>query len=266
MVTPTSTYANVGVDHEAGVATVTLNRPDAMNALNMDLKSDLAGVVAELADDPAVRCVVFTGAGQAFSAGGDIGEMALNDSPARSRARLQVLLRDVFIPLAEMEKPTIAAVNGHAHGAGLSLALACDQILASDTAVMSCAFSKLGLLPDCGALYFLPRRLPSSLVKELIFTGRRFTSAEALEMHLINRVIPAAHLVDAARELALELASGPTVALGLAKRMLEQSLQSSLHEMSSMEALGQAVLYTTADHLTAREAFSRKSTPAFLGR
>ena len=141
-------YENLLVARHVGVATVTLNRPDSMNALNMGLKGELAQVVAELADDADVRCVVFTGAGRAFSAGGDISEMELNGSPVRSRSRLTVLLRDVVIPLAEMEKPTVAAINGHAHGAGLSLALACDLIVAADTAQLSCAFSKLGLLPD----------------------------------------------------------------------------------------------------------------------
>lgn len=266
MVVGKGIYANLDIVHDSGVATVTLNRPNAMNALNMDLKLDLANVIGDLADDSSVRCVVFTGAGRSFSAGGDIGEMELNDNPVHSRSRLQVLLRDVFIPLAEMEKPTIAAVNGHAHGAGLSLALACDLILAADDAVMSCAFSKLGLLPDCGALYFLPRRLPISMAKDLIFTGRRFTAKEALEMHLINRVVPAGELLENAQSLGRELASGPTVALGLAKRMLDQSLQSTLHEMSALEALSQAVLYTTSDHLAAREAFSSKSKPTFLGR
>jgi 2-(1,2-epoxy-1,2-dihydrophenyl)acetyl-CoA isomerase len=259
-------YDNLLVERRAGVATVTLNRADAMNALNMGVKSDLARVVAELAGDPEVRCVVFTGTGRAFSAGGDISEMALNDQPVRSRSRLQTLLRDVFIPLAEMEKPTIAAVNGHAHGAGLSLALACDLIVAADTAVMSCAFAKLGLLPDCGSLYFLPRRLPMSVAKDLVFTGRRFTAAEALEMNLVNRVVPAEDLAETVGQLADELASAATVALGLAKRMLDQSLQSTLEEMASLEALGQAVLYTTEDHLAAREAFSRKAQPVFHGR
>lgn len=264
MMTPA--YENVVVTRDAGVATVTLNRPDAMNALNMGLKRDLAQVVRELADDGDVRCVVFTGAGRAFSAGGDIGEMELNDTPVRSRSRLQVLLRDVFISIAEMEKPTVAAVNGHAHGAGLSLALACDLIVAADTATMSCAFSKLGLLPDCGALYFLPRRLPMSVAKELVFTGRRFSAADALEMGLVNRVVPAGELPDAVRELASGLAAAPTVALGLAKRLLDQSLQSTLPEMAQLEAFGQAVLYTTSDHLAARAAFSRKTTPTFTGR
>ncbi|MHB2029141.1 MAG: enoyl-CoA hydratase/isomerase family protein, partial [Acidimicrobiales bacterium] len=184
-----TTYENLSIDINQGVATITLNRPSAMNALNMSLKGDLAHVIGSLKDDPAIRCVVLTGAGKAFCAGGDIVEMDLNVNPVRSRSRLQILLRDIFIPLAEIEKPTIAAVNGHAFGAGLSLALACDLIISSDKSVFSCAFTKLGLLPDCGALYFLPRRISMTLAKELIYTGRRFSSHEALTMNLINQVV-----------------------------------------------------------------------------
>jgi len=255
----------VRVGREAGVATLTLARPDARNALNMDLKRDLAAAVRAVADDAEVRCVVLTGEGQAFSAGGDIGEMALNDTPARSRSRLQVLLRDVVVPLAEMEKPTIAAVNGHAHGAGLSLALACDLVVASSTAVMSCAFSRLGLLPDCGALYFLPRRVPLAVAKELVFTGRRFSAAEAREMGVVDRVVDDAELAPTVATMAAELAAAPTVALGLAKRLLDQSLHSTLAEMAVLEAMGQSILYSTRDHLAARQAFADRTTAQFLG-
>ncbi|GAC1608905.1 MAG: enoyl-CoA hydratase [Mycobacteriales bacterium] len=258
-------HGHLLVQRDSGVATVTLNRPDARNALNMDLKRSLADTFAALADDPAVRCVVVTGAGAAFCAGGDVVEMELNDTPTHSRARLQLLLRDVFQPLAEMEKPTVAAVNGHAHGAGLSLALACDLIVAADTAVMSCAFMRIGLLPDCGALYFLPRRLPVSLVKDLVLTGRTFSAEEALEMRLINRVVPAGELRAEAQRLATQLAAGPTVALGLAKRLLDQSLHSTWSQMATLEALGQAVCYSTNDHLAARAAFAERSRPTFLG-
>ena len=258
-------YAHLLVQRDSGVATLTLNRPEARNALNMALKRSLADAFADLADDPAVRCVVITGSGGAFSAGGDVVEMERNDTPTHSRARLQVLLRDVFQPLAEMEKPTVAAVNGHAHGAGLSLALACDLIVAADTAVMSCAFSRMGLLPDCGALYFLPRRLPISLAKDLVLTGRTFSAEEALAMQLINRVVPADEVVGAAHDLAWQLATGPTVALGLAKRLLDQSVHSTWSEMATLEALGQAVCYSTADHLAARAAFAQRSRPEFLG-
>jgi 2-(1,2-epoxy-1,2-dihydrophenyl)acetyl-CoA isomerase len=260
-----SRFSVLSLVREDGVATITLQRPDALNALNMSLKSELATAVRELSNDADVRCVVITGEGKAFCAGGDIGEMTMNDTPVHSRSRLHVLLRDIFIPLAELEKPTIASVNGYAFGAGLSLAMACDLIIASDTATMSCAFTTMGLLPDCGSLYFLPRRLPMNVAKELIFTGRRFGAAEAQSMGLVNQVVPLADLGATTRAKAVELAAGPTVAFGIAKRLLDQSHETSLHEMSQLEEFGQAILFSTDDHLAARAAFINKSKTAFRG-
>lgn len=261
-----SIYTDLLVTHSESVATLTLNRVEAMNALNMNLKEELASALNDISRDSEVRAVVITGNGKAFSAGGDISEMGLNTSPAVSRSRLQKLLADVFIPLYNMEKPTIAAVNGHAHGAGLSLALACDMIIASENASMSCAFSKLGLLPDCGAMYFLPRRVSINVAKELIFTGRRFTAQEALTMGLINRVVSAENLSTSVHELATALASGATVAFGIAKSIINKSLESSLEEIADLETHGQALLYTTQDHMAARTAFAEKSSPIFLGK
>jgi 2-(1,2-epoxy-1,2-dihydrophenyl)acetyl-CoA isomerase len=249
-----------------GVATVTLNRPEAMNALNMQMKEELAEAIGALGADPAVRCVVITGSGKAFCAGGDINEMELNDSPRRSRERLATLLRSLIIPLAQLEKPTIAAINGHAHGAGLSLALACDLMIAGAGAKLSCAFSRMGLLPDCGALYFLPRRVSLQYAKELVYTGRQVLADEALRMSLVSQVVPDAELATAVASLARQLAHGPTVALGLSKRLLDQSLHTGLPEMAELEALGQALLYETEDYHEARRAFLAKTQPHFTGR
>jgi len=259
-------FDNLVFETSHGVATIRLTRVDARNALNMSLKRELAAAIELAADRYDVRAVVVTGEGGSFCAGGDIAEMVLNDSPRTSRSRLRNLLSDIFIPLAELEKPTIAAINGHAHGAGLSLAMACDLVIAADDAMMSCAFAKVGLVPDCGALYFLPRRLPMHLVKELIFTGRRFSAKEALEMGLVNRVVPSADLGDESTTLARQLAAGPTVAFGMAKTLLARSLQLGLHDMAEMEAFGQAVAYATDDHFEARRAFSVKDQPTFAGQ
>ena len=248
-----------------GVATITLNRPEAKNALNMAVKSELAAAIKDVANDHAVRAVVLTGSGDAFCAGGDIREMDLNDTPVTSRARLQKLLAEVTIPLAEMEKPTIAAVNGGAHGAGFSLALACDIIIATEEAAFSCAFSKMGLLPDCGSLYFLPRRTSMGVSKELVFTGRRISAAEAVGYGIVNRTVAAADFQAEVDKLAQSLAASATVALALSKQLLDQSLQSSLHELAILESYGQAALYTTADNQAARTAFAEKKKPEFIG-
>ena len=249
-----------------GVVTVVMNRPEALNAQHMEMKTELSDVVRLLGRDHDVRAVVFTGEGKAFSAGGDVKEMVLNTDPATSRERLNILLHDVYLPLARLEKPTIAAVNGFAFGSGLSLALACDIVIAAENVKMSCAFIKMGLLPDCGSLYFLPRRLPMSVAKELVLTGRQFTSEEALNMGLVNRVVPRAELMDTVLSLARELATGPTLAIGLAKRLLDQSLETSPVQLAELESLGQAILLASADNLEARKAFEEKRPPIFRGR
>ena len=248
------------------VATIRLTRVEARNSMDMVLKRELAEVIELAADDAGVRCVVVTGSGPAFCAGGDVSEMDLNTDPVTSRSRLRTLLQTVYLPLAEMEKPTIAAINGHCHGSGLSLMMACDLVIAADDALFSCAFVKVGLIPDCGALYFLPRRLPMNVAKELIFTGRRFDAAEAKDLGLVNRVVPAAELMDSANELATELAAGPTFALGLTKTLLERSQLLSERDYAEFEALAMGTIFTTADHLAARAAFANKSTPEFQGR
>ena len=248
------------------VMTVAMNRPEALNAQHTEMKAELADVIRVLGRRHDVRAVVFTGEGKAFSAGGDVKEMVLNTDPATSRERLDILLHDVYLPLARLEKPTIAAVNGFAFGSGLSLALACDIVIAAENVKMSCAFIKMGLLPDCGSLYFLPRRLPMSVAKELVLTGRQFTSGEALDMGLVNRVVPASELMDTAMSLAREFAAGPTVALGLAKRLLDQSLETSPVQLAELESLGQAILLATEDNLEARRAFEERRPPIFRGR
>lgn len=253
------------LDVSEGVATITLNRPEARNALNMAVKTRLGEVLNTIRHDLEVRAVVINGAGGSFCAGGDIVEMELNDSPHTSRRRLSRLLEEIFVRLVEIEKPTIAAVEGHAHGAGLSLALACDLMVVAEDAVMSCAFGKLGLVPDCGALYFLPRRLPMPVAKDLVFSGRRFGGPEAVELGLANRCVPSGTAGEVAGRMAIDLAKGATAALGLAKRLLEASTSSTLHELAELESLGQAVAYATADHLAARTAFTTKGSPRFVG-
>ncbi len=147
-------YERLDYTVEDAVATIRLTRVEARNSMDMVLKRELAEVIERAGTDAAVRAVVVTGSGSAFCAGGDVSEMDLNTDPVTSRARLRSLLATVYLPLAEMEKSTIAAVNGHCHGSGLSLMMACDLAIVADDAMFSCAFVKVGLLPDCGAMYF----------------------------------------------------------------------------------------------------------------
>lgn len=259
-------YEALELSIEEGLATVRLNRPDARNALNAQLKGELEELIRSFAVDDAVRAVLLTGNGAAFSAGGDIKEMDPDRSPDAARLRMRKILRQVYLPLAQLEKPVVAAINGHAHGAGMSLALATDIIVASEEAVMSLAFTNVAVVPDSGALYFLSRQIGRTQAKELLFTGRRLTAREALEVGLVNRVVPHADLERMSRELALSLASGPTVALGLAKRMLDQAPTMSFEDMVELEAYAQAIAMSTYDHREAVTAFREKRSPNFQGR
>ncbi|MCW3027854.1 MAG: enoyl-CoA hydratase [Solirubrobacterales bacterium] len=265
MSTPTVDYETVGLSIEGGVATVVMNRPDALNALNMRLKEELAEVWRILVDRSDVRAVLLTGAGRAFSTGGDIKQMDPDRGPEVTRKRMAKLLRDTVIPLARLEKPVVAAVNGHAHGLGLSLALACDIVYAAESAIMSMAFTRVGLAPDGGASYFLPRLVGLSRAKELMFTGRRLSAAEALELGLVSRVLPDEELLPAALELANELGSGATIALGAAKRLLNESSMHTIEEMAELEAFGQAVAMSSEDHREGIAAFAERRKPLFRG-
>lgn len=259
-------FETVDVSVEQGVARVVMNRPDALNALNMQLKEELAEVWRALADSSEVRAVLLTGAGRAFSTGGDIKQMDPDRGPEVTRQRMAKLLRDTVIPLARLDKPVLAAVNGHAHGLGLSLALACDIVYAAQSAVLSMAFTRVGLAPDGGASYFLPRLVGLSRAKELMFTGRRLSAQEALELGLVSRVLPDEQLMPAAGDLAAELAAGATVAIGAAKRLLNESSMHTIEEMSELEAFGQAVAMSSDDHREGIAAFAERRKPEFKGR
>jgi 2-(1,2-epoxy-1,2-dihydrophenyl)acetyl-CoA isomerase len=249
---------------EDGVGVITLNRPEALNALDLQLKDELADALRRITDDSAVRCLVVTGAGRAFCAGGDITEMDPERAPEETRRRMLKLLRDVYIPLARLEKPVIAAVNGHAHGAGLSLAMACDLIYAKRDATFSFAFARMGLIPDSGALFFLPRRVGVPRAKELVFSARRFDPEEALALGIVQRVVDE-DVLEAALDQAGAFARMPALQLGMAKRLLDQSPLIALEDMAELEAYSQAVAVSTADHAEAVDAFLHKRTPVFGG-
>jgi 2-(1,2-epoxy-1,2-dihydrophenyl)acetyl-CoA isomerase len=248
-----------------GLLELTLARPHALNSLNLELKDRLAEVLRAIAYDEKIRAVLITGEGRAFCAGGDVAEMDSNRSPEQARARQHRLLNEVFLPLARMPKPVVAAVNGHAHGAGLSLALACDVVVAGMTAPMSFGYVHRGLTPDCGISYFLPRLVGMARAKELLFTGRRFTGAEAAVMGLVAEAVPDDEVVERARASAQALAQGATVALALTKRMLDQSTHLGLDDLLELEAYSQAITRSTHDHAEGIAAFSDKRTAAFVG-
>jgi 2-(1,2-epoxy-1,2-dihydrophenyl)acetyl-CoA isomerase len=247
-----------------GVATLTLNRPQALNAFSTAMQRELAMLIPMIASDGAVRCVILTGAVRAFCAGGDINDMdGADPSPLAGRNRLRTMLHGVFAPLIRMETPVIAAVNGAAVGAGFNLALAADIALVDEAATMSQIFVQVGLVPDTGGLYLLTRLIGLNRAKELCFTGRKLTGREAEELGLVNRALPAAELMPAAHALARRIADGPAAAIGMTKSLLNLSATASLDEMMEFEAYAQAVALSTSDHREGVQAFREKRRAVF---
>lgn len=260
-----ASFEDLEVTLDRSVLRLVLNRPESLNALNLKLKAELAEAVAFAGADAGVRAVLLTGAGRAFCSGGDITEMDASRTADEARRRMRHLLHTIHLPLTRLEKPVIAAVNGHAFGAGFSIALAADLVLVSDEAKLSFAFAKVGLVPDSGALFFLPRLIGLNLAKELIFTAKVISAAEARELGLVNRVVPKDDLDAEAMELAAELAAGPAIALGMMKTLINQSPTSSFEEMIELEAYAVSVVTATADHAEGIAAFLEKRSPSFGG-
>ncbi len=266
-----------------GVAVVTLNRPDSLNAMGGQLMPMLAEILQQAAGDRHVRCVVLTGAGRAFCAGGDVKGMAAGRdaisggngaaggerSPAALFAagveQLRQVQRRTSLMLHTMPKPTIAMVNGHAVGAGLSLALACDIRIASDRAKMGTIFRNVGFSGDFGGSFFLQRIVGSGKARELYFTGEVLDAAAALQIGMVNRVVEHDQLEAETMALASQLASGPTLAYGRMKENLNRAENSDLATLLDQEALNMQLSGTTSDHREAAKAFVEKRTPTFGG-
>jgi 2-(1,2-epoxy-1,2-dihydrophenyl)acetyl-CoA isomerase len=250
------------------VATLTLNRPDRLNALSTAILDGLLEALPRLAADPGVAVVVLTGAGRGFCAGGDVKGMAegssqlgVPDAVQRLRGRMEVSRL-----LHEIPKPTIAMVNGPAAGAGLAMALACDLRVASESARFITAFVKVGFSGDFGGSYFLSKLVGSGKARELYYTGESLDASQALALGMVNAVVPDFELLDATMALARRLAYGPRIALGLMKRNFNAAENGSLSELLDLEALHQVQTSKTEDHQEAARAFVEKRPPVFRGR
>jgi len=256
---------------ESGIATLTMNRPKARNALTRDMMVGLAEALPRLAADPAVRLVVLTGAGQAFCSGGDVKGFARKAAGARVTLSFDQKVTDLRARmevsrwLHEMPKPTLAVIPGAAAGAGLSLALACDLRIAADDAKLTTAFSKVGLSGDFGGSYFLNHLVGAARAREMYFTAQILLGDEAQRIGLVNRSVPAARLAEAAHAWAAELAALPTVAVGYMKRNLNAGLRGSLSDVLDAEAIHMIRTFETNDHKGAAAAFVEKRAPRFAG-
>ena len=253
---------------EGRVASVTLHRPDAKNALTLEMKRALAALLPRLAADPDVGAVLLTGAGAAFCAGGDTKRMVREGAPPQPEERKQQLRWEHGIPLAlyRMPKPTLAALPGPAAGAGFSLALACDLRVMAESAFVTTAYVKLGLSGDYGASWFLTRLVGPARAREILFLGERLSAAECLALGLANRVVPDARLGEEALALAHRLANGPPLALRAMKDNLNRALGESLEALLELEAERMVDGATSDDYVEAVRAFEERRPPVFKGR
>jgi 2-(1,2-epoxy-1,2-dihydrophenyl)acetyl-CoA isomerase len=254
---------------EDGVLTLTMNRPDRLNALNRDMIEELQASLTRAASDSAIGVIVLTGAGRGFCAGGDVKAMAERDAKSVSfDERAQDLRRrmEVARHLHEIAKPTIAMLRGPVAGAGLSLALACDLRVASDTLRLTPAFAKVALSGDFGGSWFLTRLVGPAKARELYFTSPVLNAAEAQALGLVNRVAADGELEQETRTLALSLARGPRVTLGYIKQNMNLAERAGLAELMDAEALRHTRCTETEDHREAAAAFVEKRVPVFRGR
>ena len=256
------------VERQDGVVTLTLNRPEKKNAANQQMWRELGEVFDEVAERREDRVLVITGAGDGFCSGADLSDGASSAErragPSSGIARVR-RIGQIALSLHQLPKPTIAAVNGVAAGAGCNLALGCDLIVASERARFSEIFVQRGLTLDFGGAWLLPRLIGLHKAKELAFFGEIISAEQAVSVGLVNRVVPARDLLPAVAEMAARLAALPPLSLSLIKMALNRSASLSMAETLELEALAQATVYSTQDMQEAMRAFTEKRLPQFTG-
>jgi len=254
-----------------GIVTLTFNQPDSRNAMSPAMGEEVVRAVAEVRADPLARVFVLTGAGKSFSSGGDLGMLARDagvegagDGPSMKGSPSDFYRR--YLSIRDLAIPTIAAINGHAVGAGMCIALACDMRIASVGAKMGMTFSRLGIHPGMGGTYFLPRLVGTAVACELFFSGRLIDATEAERLGIVNRAVPADEFATAVRTLAEEIASAAPIAVRMMKSSIYRGVQHTLPEMIEFEGLSQAHTFTTADAREGVTAIIEKRAPRFESR
>jgi 2-(1,2-epoxy-1,2-dihydrophenyl)acetyl-CoA isomerase len=260
------TYQFILFEVDQGVARITLNRPDVLNSIHTAMSGEIQEALGRAEREPAIRAVLLTGAGRGFCAGQDLDEVrpgaGVDDFAAHARKVYTPLVRGI----RALEKPVVCAVNGVAAGAGANLALACDLVLAAEEASFVQAFAKIGLVPDTGGSFFLPRLVGLARATALAMLGEKISARQAVEIGLIHRACPAASLDEEASKLAVYLAAQPTLGLGYTKRLLNAALINDLDRQLELEAELQGAAGRSADYAEGVAAFLAKRKPVFTGK
>jgi 2-(1,2-epoxy-1,2-dihydrophenyl)acetyl-CoA isomerase len=260
-------YRTLLLEQKDRVGRITLNRPEAYNALNLELARELFDAVLDLDESREIRAIVLTGAGKAFCAGGDVKEFVEQVTRGdRHLKELTAYLHMTVSRLVRSQKPVVAAVNGVAAGGGMSLAMVADVVVAAESARFTAAYARIGAPPDGSATYFLPRLVGLRRAMELYLLNRPLSAREALEWGLVTRVVPDAEFPRAVESLARELADGPTLAFGAAKLLFHHATHEGLETQMEMESEAIARAGQTEDFRRAVAAFARKQAPVFEGR
>ena len=252
------------LDTEDGVATLTLNRPQQLNAISLPMVQSMGKALEEVSSDNSLKVLIITGTGRGFCAGLDVS--ALSQASKTSQEELGKLMRDLTFPLYNLPKPTIAAVNGMAAGGGLALALLCDIRIGSEKAMFTSGYIRMGLPPDIGCTYSLPRTIGTAKAMELMLTGDTFDATEAHRIGMLNKVVPEEELMKTAREMANKIAGGPPAAIELTKQAIRQGVQNSLEQQVELECSGFYKCLRTEDHEEGLTAFQEKRQPEFKGK
>jgi 2-(1,2-epoxy-1,2-dihydrophenyl)acetyl-CoA isomerase len=260
-------YETILYSVDEGVLTITLNRPDVLNAFNRKMTTEIQDALKQAERDANARCIVFTGAGRAFSSGEDLkARQAEGEGSGSFNSTLRERYNPIVLKMRNMEKPIIGSINGVAAGAGLSIALACDLRIASEKASFIEVFVRVGLIPDSGASFLLPRLVGLGKALEMAFLGDSIDAQEAYRIGLVNRVVAPGELESTTKELAQRLAKGPTRAIGLAKRNMNRALEIGLTDTLEYEVHAQEAAGASADYKEGLAAFIEKRTPNYIGK